>query len=285
MTTLATLKQKFLPGLAPEDFFVLIASITGKDKAFLLAHDEYPLSHTETTKAETYFQRRLKHEPVAYIIGHKEFYGRDFLVNNHTLIPRPETELLIEKAKEYCETISGPLDIIDVGTGSGNIIITLAEELDDALLHFFGIDLAPEALAVAKENATHLTKKDINFLQSDLLTSYLSLHTEKNFLIAANLPYLSQEVFEQSASDVREYEPYTALFSEDEGLAHYYALLDQIASLSKTVSSGTFFFEISPEQAPVLTSYIQKHFPNITTTIFRDLTGRERLIQGTLSKK
>ncbi len=284
MITVKDLKKKFLPGIAPEDFFVLVAHVTGKDKAFLLAHDEYILPDDLEQKALDFLKRRSQDEPVAYIIGYKEFYGRSFLVNKATLIPRPETEHLIETVLSSLKQSSLPLeslDIIDVGTGSGNIIITLANELSYSSLRFFGLDISEEALLIAKENSERLTKKNIIFIKSDLLKEYFSLKKKNSsFLITANLPYLSQEIFAKSARDVTAYEPTSALVSAQAGLSHYYHLLDDIATLRSSDTTGMFFFEISPEQASSLTSSIQSRFPEVTLRTLPDLSGRERLIQG-----
>ena len=282
--TVATLQKKYLPLLAPEDFFLLVAHATKKEKVFLLAHPEYELTAEVLEQVEELLKRRLKHEPVAYIVGHKEFYGRQFLVTPHTLIPRPETELLVEAVLKVASKQKENTAILDIGTGSGNIIITLASELSQNKNFFYGVDISPLTLTTAKKNAVrNNVKTKINFLESDLLENF-SPHQIKNhhLIITANLPYLSHEIYNASESDVRDYEPITALISERAGLDHYLRLLPQLRTLSQHALSMTFFFEISPEQSQEITREIEKIFPTATLATLQDLSGRDRLIQASI---
>lgn len=286
--------------MAPEDFFLLVAHATGKEKVFLLAHPEYALTGEEEAKAEQYLKRRLKHEPVAYIVGHKEFYDRDFLVTRDTLIPRPETELLIESALNAISNfpwprpatagrqppISKDIDIVDIGTGSGNIIITLAKEIEKAYptsgMKYYALDVSPRALAVARDNATHHhINTRITFLESDLLKNFSWVQKENHHLIVtANLPYLSEDIYQGSDTDVRDYEPSSALVSGHDGLDHYRRLLTELKELERHTHT-TIFLEISPEQTQKLTKEIEDVFPQAALLVFQDLSGRDRLIQAT----
>ena len=290
--TLRELRSRFLPSLAPEDIFLLIAHATGEEKVFLLAHPEYELSPEVATKIEAYLRRRLEHEPVAYITGHREFYRREFHVTRDTLIPRPETEHLIETALNaifnFQFSIFKNIDIIDVGTGSGNIIITLAKEIEklshQAEIKYFALDISVDALAVAKDNAMrHDIATKITFLESDLLEHLpITLLQDHHLIITANLPYLSHDIYHESDPDVRDYEPASALVSGEDGLDHYVRLLTEIHTFLPHVRSLTFFFEISPEQATPLTTHIRTVFPQVTPPVFQDLSGRDRLIQATI---
>src|SRR5687768_2370129 len=132
MTLQALRKQWFSSlrrKLKPEDFFILLAHALKKDRVFLYSHPEHVLSSEEQRRVQTYFRRRGRNEPIAYILGEREFYGRPFHVGRATLIPRPETEILIEETLRRLEKTEEKTDIVDIGTGSGNIIITLAAEL------------------------------------------------------------------------------------------------------------------------------------------------------------
>ncbi len=290
--TLRELQSRFLPSLAPEDFFLLIAHATGEEKVFLLAHPEYELSPEVATKAEAYLRRRLKHEPVAYIIGHREFYGREFHVTRDTLIPRPETEHLIETALNaifnFQFSIFKNIDIIDVGTGSGNIIITLAKEIEElphkVEIKYFALDISKSALAIAKDNAMrHDIATKITFLESDLLEHLpIPLLQDHHLIITANLPYLSHDIYHESDPDVRDYEPESALVSGEDGLDHYTRLLIELRALLPHARSLTFFLEISPEQTILLTKHIRTVFPQASPLVFQDLSGRVRLIQATI---
>lgn len=290
MTTVQELQKEFLPTIAPEDFFLLISHATNKEKVFLLVHPEYVLTKEQEEKATHSFKRRLKHEPVAYITGHKEFYGREFLVNHATLIPRPETELMIETILQEMTKLSTPtpIDIIDLGTGSGNIIVTLACELPALFptlnFHFTAADISSHALLQAQKNAKqyHATPL-ITFLKSDLLKNIPTPQEEKNHcIIAANLPYLSTEIYQNSAPDVRDHEPQIALESGSLGLDHYMRLLEQLHLFLPSFSSVTVFLEISPEQAMFIKAIIAEQFPQSSTTILHDFSGRARLIRFSL---
>jgi len=289
--TVGTLQKELLSSLAPEDFFLLLSQATNREKIFLLAHPEYSLTESERALAFTYCKRRANHEPVAYIVGHKEFYGRDFVVTSDTLIPRPETELLVEQT---LKSITGhlekksSLDIFDIGTGSGNIIITLIKESHLtgrklSALRFFGLDISSAALRVAHKNAKKQIAAGVTFLESDLLQNApLPQKKDRHLVLTANLPYLSNNIYRESASDVRDYEPKSALISEEAGLSHYIRLLQEITLLSPHYHTTTFFFEISPEQSKTLISMIEQVLPQATLTLYQDLSGKDRLIQATL---
>lgn len=274
--------------IAPEDFFVLLAHATGRDKAFLLAHPEHGLDADTEAEVREFFARRLKHEPVAYIVGRKEFYGRDFLVTPATLIPRPETEQLIELVLDKLETsnqklvTSKKIPLVDIGTGSGNIIISLAKELESRLpvtsYQLYAVDTSHTALAVAQENARrHKIDGHISFREGSLLEPIAGeLATADEIVIAANLPYLSEEIYRAADNDVKKFEPQTALVSAQAGLDHYFRLLDRIKDLQKPV---TLFLEISPEQAPILKKHLAEHFPQARVSIHQDLSARDRVVE------
>lgn len=294
MATVRTLRTKHLLStswqIAPEDFFLLLAEATSKEKVFLLAHPEYALSAEEETRVTGYFKRRLKHEPIAYITGHKEFYGRNFSVTRDTLIPRPETELLVEHVLNttfnFQLSTFEHIDIIDVGTGSGNIIITLTKELEETSLvsdiTYHALDISRATLTVAMQNAAlHGVKDQITFLHSDLLQDF-PLPEEKNHhaVITANLPYLSERIYHESDPDVRDYEPKSALESGQDGLDHYRRLLGELAERTKHYQSLTVLLEISPEQSDAIREEMFRVFPGSTPEILPDLSGRNRLVQA-----
>lgn len=246
----------------------------------------------------------MRGEPVAYIVGHKEFYGLDFKVDENTLIPRPETELLVEKAlssvighpprvdeqsSSRVEAGRSSVSIIDVGTGSGNIIISIANELKKVIGHrssiigFFGIDISKDALKIAKNNAkTHGVDKKIDFLHGDLLSPIIGNWKleigNSTMIIVANLPYLSKEIFASAPIDVKKYEPKSALYSSKQGLSHYEKLLKQIKKLLFIVHCSLFVvLELSPEQKTLITKMIKKIFPSAKIEFFKDLAGKWRV--------
>lgn len=279
--TVSALQKLFLPALAPEDFFILLACATRKDTAFLLAHPEYVLDTSDDALARSFFQRRMQHEPVAYITGDKAFYGRDFSVTKDTLIPRPETEQLVELALGAAESGKGKrLLIADIGTGSGNIIISIAAELTGHHSQFAlcATDISSQAVAVAKTNAKrHDVSDRITFHEGDLLEPLIrEISSADEIIIVANLPYLAEEIYLASDDDVKAFEPRNALVSGSAGLGHCYRLLDQAKNFSKPV---TIFLEISPEQNSRLKIRCASHFPNAGTVVHRDLSGRDRVAE------
>lgn len=285
--TIRELQQEFLTSsekhLAPEDFFVLLADAAKKDKTFLLAHPEYELDTDTEEKVRKYFARRLKHEPIAYIISHKEFYGHDFIVTKDTLIPRPETEQIVELVLGKIKTQEKAI-IADIGTGSGNIIISIAKETEKtnpaSSIECYATDISEQALIVAKENAKqHNVDDRIEFRQGDLLQPIQEIISEEDkIIITANLPYLSEEIYQAAADDVKQFEPQSALLSDQAGLDHYYRLLKEVKNIS-TPSSITLFLEISPEQSLVLEKYILSIFPAASIIIHKDLAEKDRVVE------
>ena len=284
MITVALLQKEILPVLAPEDFFILLSHATGKEKTFLLAHPEYILDEKTHALAESFFARRRKHEPVAYIIGEKEFYGLSFQVNKETLIPRPETEILVENALALIPSLkSTDIDIVDVGTGSGAIILSLAHALSEKKLpshiKLYGSDISERALHVAKENQKRQqTKLPVQLLQGNLLEPYTLLKEKsKTLLVLANLPYLSHALYSSTIPDVQNYEPKSALISENAGLAHSFELLSQLTALKDTEKIFCFF-EISPEQTSSFVQHITETIPSLSYEVQTDLSGRDRFL-------
>lgn len=316
--TIAELQSEFLSSgsthIAPEDFFILLAHAANKEKTFLLSHPEHIIDAESESRARDFFSRRARHEPIAYITGRKEFYGREFKVTQDTLIPRPETEQLVElvfdRIRNY-ESLrrrgSGGqagigneeknIHILDIGTGSGNIIISIAAELTKpyspfslprrqaGILHspftLYATDISAAALTVAKQNALrHSVDNIIEFYEGDLLEPVRDTITAADeIIIAANLPYLSEDIYQAADDDVKKFEPRSALLSGRSGLDHYCRLLGQAAGLSKPV---TLLLEISPEQAPLLMAFLSSRFPQAAASITRDLSGRDRIMQISL---
>ena len=205
---------------------------------------------------------------------------------------RPETELLIERALERIKNQEleikdqGKTILVDVGTGSGNIIISIATELIkfDSQFSLHATDISSEALAVARINAKrHHVADIISFHEGNLLEPLASeLSTANQLIIIANLPYLSTNIYRGSAPDVQCFEPRRALESGIDGLDHYRQLLQTLSLYSKSILSLTLFFEISPEQSEVLATLIRQQLPQVTLSLSQDLSGRNRLIQATL---
>lgn len=276
----------YSPEIDRFDLELLIAHELEKSREFVLAHPEYKIPSFKIKKLKLKISRRRRAEPLAYILGHKEFYGLDFKVNKNTLIPRPETELLIELAIQETSAKHQETNIIDIGTGSGNIIISLAKLLEERKrkkeTNLFGIDIDGKALRVAKYNSRkHGMDKKINLLKGNLLSPILKnkkllIHNSK-FIILANLPYLSKKIYDSAAVDVHKYEPRSALLSGNHGLAHYKKLLIQIKKLYTMRYALCVFMEISPEQKPLLRKLIKERFPATKIEFHKDLAGKWRV--------
>ena len=229
------------------DAELIVANALQKDRTFLHAHPEYEFTNAELKQVKSHTMRRALGEPLAYILGYKEFYGRIFKVNQDTLIPRPETEALVNVIKEL-----KPHRVLDVGTGSGCIAITAALELPETEVD--AVDISLKALIVAKQNATNLGA-NVNFYQSNLLEKI----EDEYDLIVANLPYVDRE-WDWTSPELA-YEPQTALYAEDGGLALIKQLIEQApAHLCK---HGYLILEADLSQHKKIANYASNLFDQI----------------------
>lgn len=228
-----------------------------------LAYDR-ELNAAEAEHIESLMQRRLGGEPFDYIVGYSEFWGKKYYVNNSVLIPRPETELLVEKALELTQGYSHPV-IADVGTGSGVIAISLALEIPSSTI--YAIDISSDALGVANVNAIyHKVNRNITFLQGDLLT----VLPEKADIITANLPYVpSDEIINRQ-------EPLLALNGGDNGLEVVSRFCLQLSD--KLNAAGGVLIEVGAGQSEKVTAILEAVLPGVATVIYKDLSGIDRLV-------
>ena len=201
---------------------ILLNILREKDRTYLISHDTRDLTEVEEEKANYYLNERANNKPLAYIINSKEFYGREFYVDENVLIPRPETEDIIDIVKKIAENIDYPI-IYDVGTGSGCIATTLKLEIPKAKV--VAIDNSDKALEVAKKNSTKL-HSDIILQKSDLLNDAPDRNID---IVAANLPYVDK-AWDWLDFDSLEYEPLTALYASNDGLALIYELINQVSA-------------------------------------------------------
>lgn len=289
---------------SPElDAQVLICHATKKDKTFLLSHPEYRPSLVEKTKINLYLNRRKKNEPIAYITGHKEFYNSDFLVNKDVLIPRPESEWLVEQGSKIIEyrllnieksnNQNPSINILDIGTGSGCIIVSLVKELTrlDAYkpISLSASEISSQSLRVARKNAKrHKVDQKINFILSDLFSNP-KLH-KKFDLIIANLPYVPKQVKSQKLSvsagsspdgkvksDGIDFEPQNAIFADDNGSAVIKKFLEQ--SRNHLADDGIILIELDPRNALELKKYAKTIYPQAKIELSNDLAGLARYLK------
>jgi release factor glutamine methyltransferase len=262
-------------GLPPKESELLASFILKEDRVHLIAHPETKVSFWQARRFKRQAKRFRNGWSLAALSGHKGFYGLDFLVNKHVLIPRPETELLVETAIKEAE-IKNPSDIFDIGCGSGVIIISLAHLLKDKDITFQASDISHPALAVARRNARRLEAKEIIFKQGDLFSPFRKKDfSGKNLLICANLPYLTSEQVAASPSIKRE--PRLALISGTDGLDHYRRLFGQLASLPSPFQTFTILAEIDPSQSERISQEVKNIWPTAAVSIKKDLAGQDRL--------
>ena len=252
---------------------LLLAHILSCKRLNLYLSFEKPLTEEELQKYRELLRRRSKFEPLQYIIGKVEFYGIDFKVNPSVLIPRQETEILIE-------TIIGQYDkhdtlrILDIGTGSGNIAISLAKNLDNSVIT--ALDISEEALKTANENALLNSVNDrTEFIRFD----FLKEEFKKNEfdVVVSNPPYIAIEEFETLRPELKEYEPKVALTDYNSGFLFYEIISNKSNHLLKP--GGKLFFEVGKGQASKVTEIMTKNnFQNINAT--KDYLNIERVISG-----
>ncbi|HUJ30388.1 MAG TPA: peptide chain release factor N(5)-glutamine methyltransferase [Candidatus Acidoferrum sp.] len=271
---------------------LLLMHTLGRDRAWLYSHPESPM---DASAAENYFAliaRRAAGEPTQYLTGKQEFWGLEFEVNPGVLIPRPETEHIIEVALERLgprgfriDPRTGaptpPLRIADVGTGSGCIAVALARELPHA--EIFATDISEAALAVARRNAArHAVSARIHFIRCDLLAAFLysplaphpsSLPLD---LIVSNPPYVARDASATLPREVREHEPHVALFGGPAGAEIYPCLIEQSGQLLR--SGGVLVLELGHDSAPRVRSILERGTAWTAVKITNDLAGIPRVI-------
>lgn len=293
--TIQDLINKYKGKLDYLDAEILIAHSLDKTREFVLTYPETKVPRNQSLIISKKIQRRITGEPIAYILGHKEFYGLDFIVNKHTLVPRPETEQIVDLVvTSSLQSVTSKNSnskniIIDIGTGSGNIITSIAKTLTTSYqlrvtsYDFYASDTSNEALKIAKKNAKiHGLDKKIKFLRGNLLMPFLTEAKKlmpSKLVITANLPYLSKEIYDSAPIDVKKFEPKSALYSPEQGLQHYRKLLEQLASIHNTSYkiNTTCILEISPEQKTPITRLIKSIFPIAKIEFEKDLAGKWRI--------
>ncbi len=251
------------------DAELLLAHALGKTREFILAHPEYKPNIFQRIKYKCYINKREKGIPLAYITGKKEFFNLDFLVNKHTLIPRPETELMVELTIK--EIKNKDCILIDIGTGSGCIPISILKNINKNI-PTFATDISSKAIRMAKKNAKR-HKVDIKFLKGNLLEPMIEKMPNKHLVITANLPYLTEEQYKKESSI--QHEPKSALVASQQGLGLYEELLRQIKELKNSFS---LFLEIDPDQTTQITELIKKHLPDKSIEVQKDLARRDRVV-------
>ncbi|GAC1394218.1 MAG: peptide chain release factor N(5)-glutamine methyltransferase [Ktedonobacteraceae bacterium] len=260
------------------DTQLLLEHVVGIDRAILYAHPEREVTAEQERQFFSLIERRIHGEPIAYIIGHEEFYGLDFLVDKRVLIPRPETEMLVERAllivREKLANRQTPL-VADIGTGSGAIPITLAVE-EPRLPYLYAVDISEEALAVAQQNCQrHHVEQRVLLLHGDLLAPL----PEPIDILIANLPYVGTDEVDVMTPDVLGYEPHQALFSGPNGLDLLQRFFEEARKPGKLNAHGVMLLEIGYRQRTPLTQLLEHFWPEATVTFQKDYAGWDRMLQ------
>ncbi len=274
---------------------LLLAHILKKNREYLIAHENEQIPFGSYFLYRLKLRKRKKGVPLAYILGSKEFFGYHFLVNKHTLVPRPDTELLVQEAIDLARHEDGHLEIIDIGTGTGCIPISIFKTTgtQNGRITYTASDVSGEALEVACKNAD-LLNAAIKFRTGSLLEPYdFADYQNRTIIITANLPYLTHEQFIEEKSI--QHEPYYALVASENGLALYKQLLEQLTKKAgpttaleprPRVQGGDnragqekiiLLCEIDPNQTIEFKKIVERYFPNASVEIKKDLANLDRL--------
>lgn len=253
---------------------LLLEYTTGSTRAQLLAHPTTPLNGAAINTLASLAQRRVAGEPLAYIIQSREFFGLEFYVNNHVLVPRPETEILVERSIETLRGADQATGIVDVGTGSGAIALAVAHALPEARIT--ALDASMDALRVARVNRDRLgLGSRVSLVGGNLLSPLRGPLT----LIMANLPYIPSEHMESLPADVRDHEPRSALDGGAGGLQLYTELLYQASGL--LAPRGHLILECEPFQVSSILELARSWLPDARPAVIRDGFGHDRIVQLT----
>lgn len=222
-----------------------------------------------------YINDRINGRPVAYIVGNREFMGLDFFVKEGVLIPRPDTETLVEEIIELCKNKNEEINIIDIGTGSGAITVSLAKYIENS--NITSLDISDIPLEVGKINAVNNGVDDrIEFLKSDVFTAIKN--TEKKFdIIVSNPPYIPKKDIETLHTQVKDYEPYNALEGGEDGLDFYRQITEESVQYLK--QGGILAYEVGHDQAEDVSKIMKHHgYDKIYTK--KDIQGIDRVVIG-----
>jgi release factor glutamine methyltransferase len=267
------LEQNEVEGPKPGAVF-LLQRVLQRDKAYLMSHDGNEITSKQEDKYREWIERRSKHEPVWYITGFIEFGELVLAVNEHVLIPRPETELLVERILSEMKQKKQVESILDIGTGSGTIILSLAKKLHARHIGLFASDVSHEALVVAKKNAiSNGLSENVEFREGDLFTPWVG---NKFDIIVANLPYVPHEDMATLAFDLTHYEPRLALDGGKLGMDIYNRFLESLPLYLKP--GGMAFLEIGYDQGDLIKKVVQNIMPEASVVVIGDYADIDRVV-------
>lgn len=253
---------------------ILLAKGLRSSREDLYRNPDRKLGEEEIVVSKSFVERRFLREPVAYILGCREFWGLDFQTTPDVLVPRWETEILIEQFLQWVqsEPFSDAMQILDMGTGSGNIAIVAAKELPESRVT--AVDISPSALAIAETNAwVHGVADRVRFVAGDLFDCDLKTPFHA---ILSNPPYIEEKQRDSLMPDVKNYEPGQALFAGPDGLSYYKRILP--GAWRHLAENGVLFLEIGNGQAKDVLSLLENHGGYHTPEVTHDYMGMERVI-------
>ncbi|GGE05368.1 release factor glutamine methyltransferase [Marinithermofilum abyssi] len=272
--------QRFRGEDAAFEAELLLRSVLGWDRTRLFTRMDEPIPAPALQQLNEWLELRKKDVPLQYILGEQEFYGRPFHVNQGVLIPRPETEILVETFLELGDSLKKEgLDAVDAGTGSGAIAVTVA--LERPHWHVHAVDRSPDALKTARKNAERLGAVRLTWHQGEWLAPLMQQGIQVDGLIS-NPPYIPSGVISTLDKQVREYEPRLALDGGEDGLHPYRILLTQLPQVLRT--PGLVAFEVGEGQSRDVENMMRSLPAKVETFIRRDLAGIERVV-GCMVKK
>ena len=263
------------------DARLLLEYICGTDRNTLLAHSDRSVTEEDRLRYQELIKQRASRIPLQYLTGTQNFMGLDFLVNEHVLVPRQDTEFLVE---EVLKNLHDGMRVLDLCTGTGCILVSLLRYTNDC--QGLGVDISPEALAVAEKNAERLLAENGNLAESErrgclqFLESDLYERVEGIFdIIVSNPPYIPTKVIDTLMPEVREHEPRLALDGSEDGLLFYRRIIE--GSRAHLRGGGMLFFEIGYDQGAAVRELMeQAGFLEVQVT--KDYAGLDRVVSGTL---
>ncbi|MBQ1915237.1 MAG: peptide chain release factor N(5)-glutamine methyltransferase [Selenomonadaceae bacterium] len=255
------------------DAEVLLSHVLGKERIYLYVHFDEPLEKGELAAYKDLIRQRVQRVPVAYLVGHREFMGLPFQVSRATLVPRPETELLVQAALERLKGFAGDsLLFADIGTGTGAICLSVLHFLPGS--RAVTVDISPEAIAVARKNAEAMGLSErVEFLEGDLLAP---LGERRFAAILSNPPYIPDGDISGLSPEVRDNEPMTALAGGLDGLDFYRRLCKDAPALLE--QNGFLAFEVGIHQAAAVAGMAEENPLIARTEILKDLAGIARVV-------
>ena len=257
------------------DVETILQKVLNVDRLYILLNLEKALSEDEEKLFDKFINERLNNRPIAYIVGNREFMGLDFYVQEGVLIPRTDTEVLVEEVVELAKN-KGPINILDIGTGSGAITVSLAKYLENAKVT--SVDISDIALEIGKKNAISNNVDDkITFIKSDLFTN---IDKDVKFdIIVSNPPYIKKEVIETLDKQVKDFEPYNALEGGIDGLDFYRKITSQGKDYLK--KGEILAYEVGHDQSEDVSKLMEKDgYTNIYTR--KDLQQIDRVVIGSV---